>query len=123
MYSVLKYINEHIGEPLTAANLAEHFGYSPWYFSDLFHRFTGTVFCEYIRHQRMQLAAMEVLDGEKIVDIAMKYGYETQSGFNKAFLKEFGCLPREFKKKTDCTILNMEKGESRECVYRLGVIF
>ena len=99
MYSVLKYINEHIGEPLTAANLAEHFGYSPWYFSDLFHRFTGTVFCEYIRHQRMQLAAMEVLDGEKIVDIAMKYGYETQSGFNKAFLKEFGCLPREFKKK------------------------
>ena len=65
MYSVLKYINEHIGEALTAANLAEHFGYSPWYFSDLFHRFTGTVFCEYIRHQRMQLAAMEVLDGVK----------------------------------------------------------
>ena len=118
MYSVLKYINEHIGEPLTAANLAEHFGYSPWYFSDLFHRFTGTVFCEYIRHQRMQLAAMEVLDGEKIVDIAMKYGYETQSGFNKAFLKEFGCLPREFKKKNG--LYHIEYGERRKQRMRIS---
>ena len=112
MYSVLKYINEHIAEPLSVTTLAEYFGYSPWYFSDLFHRFTGTTFCEYIRHQRMQLAAMDVLEGVKLVDVAMKYGYETQGGFNKAFLKEFGCLPREFKKQNK--LYHIEYGERRK---------
>lgn len=100
MYAVIKYIHEHIEERLTLADLAKTFGYSKWYFCELFKRFTGTTVLDYIRSYRIQLAALDVLDGKKAVDVAVQYGYETQSGFNKAFLKEYGCLPREFKHKS-----------------------
>lgn len=100
LYEVVKYIHEHIDEHITVSELSNKFGYSKWYFCDLFKRFTGTTVLEYIRNYRIQLAALDILNNEKCSDVAAKYGYETQSGFNKAFLKEFGCLPREFKKKS-----------------------
>ncbi|MGN1099560.1 MAG: pyruvate formate lyase family protein, partial [Christensenellales bacterium] len=58
----------------------------------------GVTVGEYLRHYRMQLAAIDVLKGKKITDVAFDNGYETLGGFNKAFLKEFGCLPRECRK-------------------------
>jgi len=39
----------------------------------------------------------------------MRYGYDTPGGFNKAFLAEFGCLPREYKKYTKETQLYYER--------------
>lgn len=112
MYTVLKYIHDHIAEPMTIAEMSERFGYSPWYFCDLFHRFTGMTFGEYIRHQRIQLAALDILDDRKATDVAVTYGYETLGGFNKAFLKEYGCLPREFKKKS--RLYHIEYKERRD---------
>lgn len=100
MYTVIKYIHDHISESMPIGEMARRFGYSPWYFCELFHRFTGMTFGEYVRHQRIQLAALEILGDAKSSDVAARYGYETLSGFNKAFLKEYGCLPREFKKKS-----------------------
>lgn len=97
LYSVLKYINENLQNKITLEETCRIFGYSKWYFCDLFKQYTGTTFIEYIRHRRMQIASHDVLKGRRLIDIAMDYGYETQSGFNKAFLTEFGCLPTEFK--------------------------
>ncbi|MBS6475434.1 MAG: helix-turn-helix domain-containing protein [Clostridiales bacterium] len=98
MYDVLKYINENLQYELNLTDTAKRFSYSKWYFCEAFKSFTGLTFTEYIRHRRMQLAAAEVLNGKKITEIAQKCGYDTQCGFNKAFLKEFGCMPSEFRK-------------------------
>ena len=98
MYDVLKYIHKNIDENLQAENVAKRFGYTKWYFCTKFHEYTGFSFLKYVRRFRLQSASFDILSGEKIVDVAMKHGYESVSGFNKAFLAEFGCYPSEFRK-------------------------
>lgn len=100
MYYVLKYIHENIKERLSAEETARQFGYSKWHFTRKFYEYAGMTFVEYVRHYRIQIAALEILSGKKITDVAFDYGYDTIGGFNKAFLKEYGCLPREYVKQT-----------------------
>ncbi len=109
MYDILKYIHDNIKSPLLAADVAKEFGYSKWYFCDRFKSFTGRTFVEYVRHYRIALAAAEVLSGEKISDIALSYGYDSIGGFNKAFLKEYGCSPTEYFKQVKESQLYYEK--------------
>ena len=109
MYRVLKYIHEHIHEDLSLTLLAEKFGYSKWHFCTKFHAYTGKSFSKYIRHFRLHLAALDILDDRKITEIAMMYGYDTVSGFNKAFLTEFGCCPSEYKKQAKEALLYYER--------------
>jgi len=98
MYNVLNYIHENIRQRLTVEETAAHFGYSKWHFCTKFHQYTGMTFVEYTRHYRIQLAAMDILRGMKISEVAFAYGYDTIGGFNKAFMKQYGCMPREYKK-------------------------
>lgn len=96
MYDVLKYIHDNINQPLLAEKIAKEFGYSKWYFCERFKSSTGKTFVEYVRYYRIQKAASALLSGQKVLDIATSYGYDSVSGFNKAFLKEFGCSPTEY---------------------------
>lgn len=98
LFDILKYIHDNIEKPLSAAEVAKQFGYSKWYFCKKFRDYTKRTFVEYVRHYRIQLASIDILQGKKITDVAMDYGYETVGGFNKAFLIEYGCLPKEYKK-------------------------
>ncbi len=98
VYEVLQYVNEHLGEKLTAEEVAEKFGYSKWYFSTLFKRVAGTSFVSYVRRRRLYNAVCDILGGDKVIDVAVRYGYDTPNGFNKAFLTEFGCYPKQYKK-------------------------
>ena len=98
MYEVLKYIHENIKTKLELDDVSGYFGYSKWHFCSKFHEYTGKSFVKYVRHYRLQLAALDILSGERSTDVAFEYGYETLGGFNKAFLAEFGCLPREYRK-------------------------
>ncbi|WP_264370913.1 helix-turn-helix domain-containing protein [Paenibacillus sabinae] len=56
----------------------------------------GVPVMEYIRKRRLSLASVELYKGRKIIDIAFDYGYETQSGFTKAFRKEYGYNPTQY---------------------------
>ncbi len=97
MIEVVKYVHEHIKEKMTIDDISTRFGYTKWHFCYLFKRFTKVSFVEYVRHYKMQMAAMDILKNQKVITVAMEYGYDTVSGFEKAFLNEFGCFPREFK--------------------------
>ena len=109
MFEVLKYIHENIGSDLELADVAKHFGYSKWYFCSKFREYTKKSFVKYVRHYRLQLAALDIISGQKITQVAMNYGYDTLGGFNKAFLAEFGCLPREYKKHAKETQIYYER--------------
>ncbi len=117
MFTVLKYIHEHIAEPLSAAEIARRFGYSKWYFSEKFHAVTGKTFVEYVRHYRIQLAALDVLAGKKVTDVAMDCGYGSIGGFNKAFLQHYGCLPRKYRDEAKASQLYYER--RRSTMYQL----
>jgi tetratricopeptide (TPR) repeat protein len=52
---------------------------------------------EYIRRKKIYAAALELTSGRNIYDIALDYGYETSTGFYKAFQSVFGCSPSDYK--------------------------
>ncbi len=114
MIDVLHYIHAHLCETLSLEETARRFGYSKWRFCEAFKRYTGVTFTGYVRHLRMQNAVLAMQRGEKFVDVAMEYGYETQSGFNKAFLKEYGCMPGEYlAKQGRCAAEYLKRKEKR----------
>ncbi len=51
---------------------------------------------EYIRKRKLELSLIDIMNKEKIIDIALKYGFETPSGFTKAFRKEYGTSPKKY---------------------------
>ena len=109
MFKVLKYVHDNISHQLSVADVSRHFGYTNTYFCEKFRAFTGRTFVEYVRYYRMQLAALDILKGKKISDVAMDYGYESIGGFNKAFLSVYGCLAREYCKRTQESQLYYER--------------
>lgn len=109
MYAVLKYIHEHIAEELSLSAVAESFGYSKWHFCARFHEYTGKTFVKYVRHFRLHLATLAIMEGKKITDVATSCGYDSIGGFNKAFLAEFGCYPMEYRKNCKDALLYYER--------------
>ena len=70
------------------------------YLQNSFQMITGYTIGEYIRSRRLYLAAMDLIEkDEKIIDVAQKYGYETQESFSKAFSRFHDATPNEIKKK------------------------
>lgn len=95
------YIKEHLEEPITLHILAQVAGYSPWHCAKLFKELTGKAPFEYIRMCRLSKAALELRDRNlKIVDVAMDFVFDSHEGFSRAFRKQFGISPNDYKKST-----------------------
>lgn len=99
MEDVLRYIDEHISQGLTAEELARVSGYSFYHFCHLFAIDMGLSVGAYLRRRRLELAAGEILQGGSITEISTKSGFETPSGFSKAFRRHYGMAPTEYKSK------------------------
>ena len=89
----IEFIEAHIKEELSIKEIATRAGYSVYHFCRIFTAATGRTVMDYIRYRRLSLARMELLKERKIIDVALDYGFETASGFTKAFHKEFGYSP------------------------------
>lgn len=92
----IKFIEDHIKENITIEEVASQSGYSLYHFCRVFSLCKGVSVMEYIRGRRLSLAATELFKGRKIIDIALDYGFETSSGFSKAFRKAFGYSPTQY---------------------------
>ncbi len=90
---VLKYIEEHLKEKLTTLQLSQIAGYSEYHFMRMFKANMNVTVTEYIIKRRLIKASEDILSGEKIIDVAFKYGWQSHSGFTKAFVKEFDFAP------------------------------
>jgi len=97
MQDILKYIDENISEDLSAAKFASLAGFSEHHFCHVFRWCVGYSVMEYVRNRRLAFAAAELSSGRKVIDVAMDYGFETHSGFSKAFKRYFGCSPETFR--------------------------
>lgn len=83
-------------EKLTPEMVAANAGYSLYHFCRVFQVCMDMSVMEYIRKRRLSLAATELFEGRRVIDIAFDYGFETQSGFTKAFRKEYGYSPTQY---------------------------
>jgi AraC-like DNA-binding protein len=91
---ILLYINEHFTEDLTLNSLSERFGYSPQYFSRLFHRYMKVNLTEYINVARVNYAKKQLTLGKNVAEIAFESGFGSMPSFYRAYKKVFGELPR-----------------------------
>ncbi len=91
----VEYIEEHITENISAIDVANHVYMSPFYFQRGFSMLCGYSLAEYIRNRRLALAGGELLTSDaKVIDIALKYGYESPDAFTKAFTRFHGISPK-----------------------------
>jgi AraC family transcriptional regulator len=96
-------IEGRITEAISPRELAAQGGYSTIHFSRLFSGVTGITLMAYITRRKLQYALYDVSCGEKIIDIAVKYGFETHAGFTKAFKKCFGYPPSIYRIHAICS--------------------
>lgn len=90
----LKYVEENIRENLCAEHVSQQIFCSSFHFQRIFGLLTGLTLAEYIRNRRMSLAGSELMDPQvKVIDIALKYGYDTPESFSKAFTRFHGIAP------------------------------
>lgn len=94
----VNYIETVLDGEIDEKKISSLSGYSYPMFSRLFSMLTETTLSEYIRTRRLTEAAIDLRDtDEKIIDIAMKYGYESPDAFGAAFKKFHGFTPSEVK--------------------------
>jgi AraC family transcriptional regulator len=94
MQSAIDYMETHLLEPVGFDDVAKAAGSSTFHFMRMFNMLTGFTAGEYIRNRRLTLAGQELaLSNVKIVDTALKYGYETHESFTKAFQRFHGVSP------------------------------
>lgn len=92
--NVINYIEENICGDINYERAAQMLGTSVFHFQRMFSFLTGLSIAEYIRRRKMTLAAFDIQkSGEKIIDIAVKYGYESHSSFTRAFQSFHGTTP------------------------------
>lgn len=102
LQDILEYIDEHVGSDLNADVLAARAGFSTWHFCRVFQWGVGYSVMNYVRNRRLAFAAHELGTGRKILDIALEYGFETHSGFSKAFRRFYGCSPETYRLHAHC---------------------
>ncbi len=96
--NVLAYIEEHIYEKISLCVLAELAGYSPFYFSKLFSDAMGMPVTGYVRIRKLQYAVVSLLEGRKVLDVAILYAFDSHEGFTRAFTQLFGSTPSTVRK-------------------------
>ncbi len=88
------FIEENLLSDISYKDAAQHLFMSGYHFHRLFSLTAGISASEYIRKRRLSLAGQELVSsGTKIIDLALKYGYETPESFSKAFAVFHGCSP------------------------------
>jgi AraC-like DNA-binding protein/RimJ/RimL family protein N-acetyltransferase len=86
-------IEYNLEEEINLAQLGQQAHLSMYHFSRLFMVYTGMTPMEYVRRRRMLHAASAICSGEKILPVAVRYGYSSHSAFSKAFRKVLGYSP------------------------------
>ena len=94
--TAIDYIDEHLEENISAQDVAYRVNISPFFLQRGFSLMTGYGIGEYIRNRRLYQAAVDLKQTEwKVIDIALKYCYETPESFTKAFSRFHGVTPSQ----------------------------
>lgn len=94
----IDFMEQHLTEDADVEEIAAKAALSPFYYQRIFGALCGMTVGEYIRSRRMTLAAQELAGSEaKVIDVAMKYGYDSPDSFTKAFCRFHGITPSQAK--------------------------
>lgn len=92
--SAIAYIEENLTDDIDINKIADKAYVSSFYFQKIFNVLCGFTVGEYIRNRRLTLAAQELCSTNiKVIDVALKYGYDSPDSFARAFTKFHGISP------------------------------
>jgi len=94
----MAYIEEHLCGELKVEKLAQIARCSSYHFQRMFSYLADIPLSEYIRRRKMTLAAVDLQRGAKVIDVALKYGYDSPTAFNRAFQSVHGVSPSDARK-------------------------
>ena len=96
---MLECVEKHLDSPLSLKELSEEAGYSPFHASRLFREIVGIPPGDYLRARRLSQAAQRLRDTRKsILEISLDTAFESHEGFSRAFKRQFGLTPENYRK-------------------------
>src|SRR5690606_6589109 len=95
---VIDYITSHLAENLSIETLAQVAGFSPFHFHRIFKSITDEPVSQFVARLRVEQAAklLRANPALSVLDAALMCGYDSASGFSRAFRRHFGCSPRQW---------------------------
>ncbi len=95
------YMEDHLREEVSLEDVARAVHLSPFFLQRGFSLLTGWGIGECLRNRRLYEAALDLQGtGEKVIDVALRYGYETPESFTKAFTRFHGATPTQVREGT-----------------------
>lgn len=99
LQKALEYIERHLADEIDVSEIARQAACSPFYFQRIFGLLCGMTLGEYIRNRRLAIAGSELRNADcKVIEVALKYGYDSPESFTRAFTKFHGITPSAAKK-------------------------
>ena len=103
----IEYMENHLMEDIYCEDVARYVHISVFHFQRTFNVLTGMAVGEYIRKRRLSLAGEELTrQNAKVIDVALKYGYNSPESFTKAFTRFHGITPSQAKKGNELKSFN-----------------
>ena len=93
--AAIDYIEKNLTEDIDVHDVAARAYVSAYHFQRVFSAMCGVPLGEYIRRRRLTQAAQELLCGAKVIDTAVKYGYDSPDSFARAFRRFHGVPPSQ----------------------------
>lgn len=81
---VVDYIEDHLTENLPLEEISRFAGVSDYHFRKILYYLSGLTLNEYIKNRRLSEANKDLLNNERVTDVAFKYDYESIDGFTRA---------------------------------------
>lgn len=96
---LIVWMENHIDDRLDIDTVAKKSGYSKWHLQRLFYKHTGMKIGGFIRGVKLSKAASLLLKTEgPIINLALRYGYESQQSFTRSFTRKYGIPPCKYRK-------------------------
>lgn len=94
----MEYVQTHLTEPFTLADLARHVGYTEYYLTKKFQKETGTKLADYIRDARLEQARLQLETTRRSVRaISEEFQFGTPNYFSTAFARRYGQSPAQYR--------------------------
>lgn len=98
--SIIDYVEDNIQEPLNMDIIASHIGYSRFYLHKLFSIYTGMYLMDYVRKRKLAYSLQDLQTDQRIIDIAMTYGFNSSRSYSRAFQTTYGISPNKYRGNT-----------------------
>lgn len=104
----INYIEDHIGQDLSIVELSQIAHLSQFYYQRLFARLVKRPVREYIRLRRLACACESLRKSERIIDVALEYGFKNHETFTRAFKQAYKITPEAYRA-SDVVLNNFDK--------------